>query len=261
MKFALRLGTLVLLVMLTSACATRVPAPSVEQAPALSPQAAYDIWDGVLNRFVDRRGRVDFAALADDRAALDRFVAWVYRVGPDSHPERFADRDAVLAYHINAYNALAMYNVLESGIPERLGFLARVRFFALRKVQVGGRPISLLDYENDVIRPLEEPRIHFALNCMVVACPTLPREPFRADTLEARLEREAHAFFADPKHLRVDDEARVVHVSEILDFYTGDFTRPAGSLIAYINRYRDPDIPGDYEVRFIDYDWTVNKQP
>jgi hypothetical protein len=52
-----------------------------------------------------------------------------------------------------------------------------------------------------------------------------------------------------------------VRVAEILDFYTEDFTAKAGSLVAYINRYNDGPIPEDFEVRFFDYDWTVNRQP
>jgi len=32
----------------------------------------------------------------------------------------------------------------------------------------------------------------------------------------------------------------------------------APSLIAYINRYREAPIPADFNVRFLEYHWTVN---
>ena len=48
---------------------------------------------------------------------------------------------------------------------------------------VGGKTISLYKLENDVIRPLGEERVHFALNCMVVSCPRLPRAAFSAAAL------------------------------------------------------------------------------
>ena len=51
------------------------------------------------------------------------------------------------------------------------------------------------------------------------------------------------------------------YVGEILDFYTEDFTAKTGSLVACINRYHDGPIPEDFEVRFFDHDWTVNRQP
>ncbi|MEE8293188.1 MAG: hypothetical protein V3R22_02095 [Kiloniellales bacterium] len=50
-------------------------------------------------------------------------------------------------------------------------------------------------------------------------------------------------------------------VGEILDFYTEDFTAKTGSLVACINCYHDGPIPEDFEVRFFDHDWTLNRQP
>ena len=60
---------------------------------------------------------------------------------------------------------------------------------------------------------------------------------------------------------RVDHDNRVVWISEIFDFFTEDFLAQSPSLLVYINRYRDAPVPEDYEVRFIDYDWNVNRQP
>ena len=254
----LRAATL-LVVLWVTACASLVPPPFAgEPAPARQPVEA---WERVLEAFVDEHGRVDFIGLSRDRRDLDRYVSWVYGNGPDNRPELFRTREQVLAYHINAYNALAMYNVLESGIPETSAGFAKVRFFYLREVSVGGRRISLYAYENDVIRTLGEPRLHFALNCMSVGCPRLPREPFMADQLDEQLDRETREFFAEERNLRVDAAARTVHLSEILDFYPEDFLAVAPSLLAYVNRYRADPVPEDYRVKFIDYDWTINRQP
>jgi hypothetical protein len=240
-----------------AACATAVPGPRVEVAAA----EPTDAWARVLARFVDEQGRVDFDGLARDRGDLDRFVAWVYAVGPDNAPERFPTRAHVLAYHVNAYNALAMYNVLEAGIPASLAGARKVTFFALRRLQVGGEPRTLYGYENEVIRPLGDERVHFALNCMVVGCPRLPRAPFHAADLDAVLERETRRFFAEPRNVVVDPATRVVRLSELLGFYPEDFLARAPTLVAYVNRYREPPIPGDYRVEFIPYDWTINRQP
>jgi Protein of unknown function, DUF547 len=72
-------------------------------------------------------------------------------------------------------------------------------------VQVGGEAISLYDYENKVIRALGDPRIHFALNCMSVSCPVLPREVFTPEKLNAQLDREAKKFFAEPRNVAVNE--------------------------------------------------------
>lgn len=214
----------------------------------------------MLNKHVDARGRVDFAGIAADRRDLERFVAYVYDAGPATHPAMFPTPAHVLAYHLNAYNALAMYKVIEAGIPATLAGPRKIAFFAFAKIRVGGEPISLLNYENNVIRKLGDPRIHVALNCMVVSCPRLPREPFLAETLEAQLDREARHFFNEERNAQVDDRTRVVWLSEILDFYTGDFLARSPSLIAYVNQYRDSKIPEDYSIKYIAYDWTINRQ-
>ena len=58
--------------------------------------------------------------------------------------------------------------------------------------------------------------------------------------------------------MRVDHANKTIHVSEILDFYTEDFTPAhAPSLIAYINRYLADPVPEDFALRFSDYDWTI----
>ena len=161
-------------------CATFVPPPVVRELPQAPPE---DAWARVLAGYVDAQGRVDFAGLAKNRGDLDRYAAWIYAYGPANRPERYRTREQVLAYHINAYNALAMYNVIAAGMPIALAtFGERYDFFYRRKLRVGGEEISLYDYENRVIRALGEERVHFALNCMAVSCPRLPRKPFSAAT-------------------------------------------------------------------------------
>lgn len=245
-------------VLLLAACAS-VPRPAVE---APSPSAPpYDVWNRVLQKYVDAEGRVNFAGVAKDRADLDRFVAWVYDNGPENQPGLFATQEAKLAYHINAYNALAMHKVLERGIPQTLAGLRKVSFFYLGKVQVGMQPISLYKYENAVVRKLNDPRMHVALNCMSVGCPRLPREAFTPERLNEQLDREAKRFYNEDRNVQVDDARKVLRLSEILKFYTDDFLAAAPSLAAYVNKYRDKKVPEDYKVEFIPYDWTINRQP
>ena len=216
-----------------------------------------------MSRFVDDQGRTDSAALAADRG-VDEFLAYVARVSPTTSPELFPRRADVLAYHLNAYNALAMRGVVDERIADGFtSFFTRLLFFRVRKVVVGGRRLSLSAYENDVIRPLGEPRVHFALNCMARSCPRLPQAAFNADELDAQLEAAAREFLNDPRNVRVDAAARQVWLSSIFAFYTKDFA-PDGkhaSLLDYVNRYRDEPVDRAFGVRFIPYDWTLLRQP
>lgn len=248
-------GSLLLVAVITG-CATVRPAPDVA-APDTPPIGA---WARVLERFVDEGGRVDFAGINQSVFDLDRYVAWIYAVGPNNRPRLFPTRADKLAYHINAYNALAMWNILQAGIPDRLGAVGRFSFFWRDRIEVGGERMSLYRYENDVIRSFDEPRIHFALNCMTLGCPHLPREPFRAERLAAQLGRETRQFFAEGRNLRVNHDERTVYVSQILDWFEEDFLAHAPSLHAYINRYAPVTVPEDYALAFIPYNWTLARQ-
>jgi len=221
-------------------------------------------WEQTLETFVDDAGRIDFRKIAEQPSDLKAFVDAIAAVSPNSNPELFPSRESVLAYHMNAYNALAMWGVIERDIPENFSsFFKRASFFKLRSVVIGGKKTNLYDYENKVIRPLDEPRAHFALNCMVKDCPRLLKKAYTAETLDKDLQAVSIEFFSKERHIRFDDEAKNIHLSSILKFYTKDFT-PSGDkqdLIAYVNQFTNQKVPEDYRVKFIKYDWTVNQQP
>jgi hypothetical protein len=218
--------------------------------PAAAQDAAwFDQWEAVLRRHVNARGQVDFAGIAAAPDALAEVVATVGRFGPPAGPA------ASLAHHINAYNALAMYGIVLRGIPQALSFTGRFGFFVNTTVIVAGQRTSLKSYEDG------EERVHFALNCMVRGCPRLPREAFRAARLEAQLAAAAREFCESPYHVRPNPPDRSVQVSQIFEFFTGDFVpAKAPSLLAYLNLWRREKFPADWRVHFFPYDWTVNRQ-
>jgi hypothetical protein len=254
---------LILLATLLFAGCASVPRPAtfIGDSGTNAQTPPYDAWGRVLAKHVDDKGRVNFVELAQDITDLDRFVAFVYDIAPSNRPDLFPTTAHILAFHINAYNALAMHKVISTGIPHTLAGLRKVTFFAFGKVQVGGQQISLYDYENKVIRALGDARIHMALNCMSVSCPILPRQVFLPATVNEQLEQEAIRFFNEARNVEVDDYAKLVTLSEILKFYPEDFLAKAPSLIAYANLFRGKKIPENYAVQFRPYDWTINRWP
>ena len=258
MNISLKFLLAMLSAALVSACSTVVKT-SQPDAPLMPLAQAQQGYAAVLQRHVNDQGEVDFAALRDDRSAsgLPSLEAYVQAIA--ATPLQAAPTaDARLAHMVNAYNALSMYNVIASGIPASHAGWSKVTFFLLRKFDIGGTTISLFAFENDIIRKLNEPRIHFALNCSAVSCPVLPRTPFTADKLNQELDRETRAFFARPENVRIDHAQRTVYFNEILKFYTEDFSPAhASSLIVYAQRYVSTALPADYQVAFTPYDWTI----
>ena len=254
-----------LLGLVMTGCATVVQPPSLSQTGSenTSDELASRSWAQVLKSSVDWRGRVDFDNLEMNPARLNEYVSYIAEVSPENNPQKFPAVEDRLAYYLNSYNALAMYGVIAHNFPEDFQSLwDRAKFFKFTRFKIGEKEMSLYDYENDVIRPLGDPRVHFALNCMVRACPKLPQTPFHAENLDAALDMLTREFVNHRGHVQVLETAGLVRISEIFHFYEEDFVNPktASSLIAYINKYRDEPIDENLKVEFIAYDWTVNYQ-
>ncbi|MGH8482270.1 MAG: DUF547 domain-containing protein [Nevskiaceae bacterium] len=232
-----------------------VPPPMTGEPTPLHPPE--EAWARVLKAAVDAQGRVDFNALIAVHADLDRYVAWIYERSPERWPELYRTRAHVIAFHVNAYNALALYNLLQAGLPASLSGGDRKRLYERRKMLVGGQLLSLSEYREQVIRALGEPRVHFAITSQFGHEPLLAREPYRAQVLDAQLDRAARAFFSDERHLRVEAGRRALVLSPILRIYAADFLAVAPSLAAYAGRYRDAPVPAGYAEESADFDWTL----
>lgn len=73
----------------------------------------WDTWTALLGAVVTPEGKVDYARLAERRAALDRVVAELAAASPESDAGRFPTADDALAYWINAYNAFTLHAIME----------------------------------------------------------------------------------------------------------------------------------------------------
>ena len=256
-------------------CAASLTAAAVSAAPAAF---HHDLLDSVLTRRVNEAGGVDYVGLALERDRLDRYVADLATCSPRNCPERFATGRDRLAYWINAYNAFVLRGVIDAlpihSVADVEGGLDG--FFRKQRFVAGGDSLSLDDIENRIIRPqFRDPRIHFAVNCGAASCPALDRTAYGGADLDARLDRQALRFAADPAHVRW--EKGHLHLSRILDWYGEDFVKwyPTArapvdgtpTLIDYLKLYAPADLlsrltPGaGSSVEFNEYDWALNARP
>ncbi|MFW5828906.1 MAG: DUF547 domain-containing protein [Planctomycetota bacterium] len=229
------------------------------QAPELDTEHA--LLASVLARVV-HDDDVDYATLRDDHAELDR-----YRVQLATATEP-SERAEQLAFYINAYNALTLALVIDR-LPEDPADWpnwsirdAGTLFSPVWKrfsFQVAGRWRTLDAIEHEILRPLNEPRIHFAINCASVSCPPLITEPYRAATLETQLERVATDFARSDYQVRL--EQGQLRLNPILDWFSEDF-EPVGGVRAFLLE-RVPAGPvaealANARLRFFEYDWSLN---
>jgi hypothetical protein len=85
--------------------------------------------------------------------------------------------------------------------------------------------MSIDDIEHGKIRRFGDPRIHGALVCGSVSCPTLRNEPFSGVLLDKQLDDQMRTFLASGG-ARLDETTNTLHLSRVLMWYGGDFARP-----------------------------------
>ena len=220
--------------------------------------------EGIVKKYVNTRGEVDYAGLKADRAGLDAYVERIAGASPDSQTELFPSREHELAYWLNAYNALvlrAVVNAYPVASVRNLGGLLGYGVFLRKENTLGGVKMSLRSLENDVIRKrYKEPRIHFAIVCASISCPFLDREVFTGATLNAHLDRVTRAFLAQRRNLTVDSAKGEITLSALFDWYKEDY----GDLLTFVRKYATPadrkaiEAVARPKIRHYDYDWSIN---
>ncbi len=221
---------------------------------------------GVLAAVV-QNGRVDYAKLKAAPAELDSYLKEIAAV-PAAEFARWPEADR-LALLINLYNAQTLRLIINHYPLKSIRSIGTLPGAAWREliVRQGGRIMTLDHLENKVIRvEYNEPRIHFALVCAAVSCPPLRSEPYTGGRLDAQLAEQTTGFLATPELNRYDAATGTLHLSPIFKWYAEDFTKPAGSLAAYIKPFLPAaqcaalTDPAKVKVKFTDYDWALNAQ-
>lgn len=216
----------------------------------------YGLLDQVLLQNV-RNGYVDYDGIRAD----PRFEQFLHQLGetPAIAPENRADQ---LAFYINAYNALAIHGILEGYSPAtRFG---RFRYFKTLEFRLAAEETTLANLEQRRIRPMGDPRIHFAIVCASISCPRLSNRAYLPETVDAQLDDAAQRFINDVTRNRFDIPQKTAFLSEIFDWFHEDFEKVAGSLPKYLAQYvqepaaRAALLEGRLAIRHLPYDWDLN---
>lgn len=194
-------------------------------------------------------GSVDYRQLANNDA-IDPLVATIASTDPASY-----SGNARKAYLINAYNVLVIKQVLENYPLQSV--LDINGFFDAKKQNVGGRQLTLNQLEKDLLlKEFNDARLHFVLVCGALGCPPIIDEAYRADQLEAQLNRQTRLALNDDNFIRTNGEK--VELSQIFEWYAKDFGGSKANVLRFINDYRTGKLPVDSKVTYYAYDWSLN---
>lgn len=238
-------------------------APTTEYASASTSDlievadAEVAVWQHILTAYVTDDGGFRYEALMGNEAdmtVLDEHLASVASADLST-----MEGTSKLAFLINAYNAYTVRSVVElwpvSGVLEEDGF------FDGREHVVGGTPMTLNTLENEHIRAaFGEPRIHFVVNCASTGCPWLSSTMATAENLETLLAAQTSSFVQ--RTTVIDREGGSIQVSQIFDWFSGDFEAGGGVRAFLVANLEGEDAAFVAEeattIGFFDYDWTTN---
>jgi Protein of unknown function, DUF547 len=215
------------------------------------------LFDVVLKTHV-KDGLVNYPGVAADKT-YDAYLAQLAKAPPPS------TKIDMLVLFMNAYNALAMKGVLDGRLPSNTFY--RHLFFKSAKYPLAGGETNLHSIEHEILRKLDEPRIHFSIVCVSSSCPKIRNDAYSAAKLEEQLEDNTRRFINDPSRNRFDKQEKIAYLSKIFDWFSMDFEKSAGSTQKYIAKYvNDPEIAkelaaGGYKINYLDYSWNLNGTP
>ncbi|GMN07754.1 hypothetical protein MTsPCn5_31430 [Croceitalea sp. MTPC5] len=223
--------------------------PKVEIEVASTP--SHKTWDQLLQKYVDNDGNVAYGSFKKDILELSAYLDLLANNAPTSN----WSKNEKLAYYINLYNAATVKLILDNYPTKSIKDIKRP--WGRDIVKIGDDLVSLGHIEHKVLRKMNEPRIHFAINCASYSCPKLVNRAFTATEMEGQLKTATKDFINDTT--RNQFSANEAKLSEIFKWYKGDFTTN-GSLKDYINRYLDEPMTSETKIKYLKYNWNLNER-
>ncbi len=210
--------------------------------------------------------REGMGALAALTGPVEAYLSGIRHVEPDR-----LERDEALAFWINVYNAGALLLAAEAASAGAHSVLRVPGGFRRPSVTVAGEVLSLDAIEHAKLRRFGDPRIHAALVCGSVSCPTLRAEPYSGQGISAQLDTQMRTMLADGAVL-VDVAGGRVLLSRIFLWYGADFVRPQRmplllpvgrrKVLTALSPWLAPDVTGwiaatGPRVEFQSYEWSL----
>ncbi|WP_142785167.1 DUF547 domain-containing protein [Changchengzhania lutea] len=210
----------------------------------------HELWNTLLQQYVSEDGQVNYKAFKKNKEKLSVYIENLSKNVPDSSWKR----NEVLAYWINAYNALTIDLIIKNYPVNSIKDIKNPWDQALW--QFGDKQVDLNHIEHDILRKMNEPRIHFAIVCASYSCPKLANTAYTSNDLEAQLTAATKTFLSNEKRNKIAPNK--IEISKIFKWFDDDFKKN-GSLINFLNQYTDITISEKARMSFKDYNWELNE--
>lgn len=221
----------------------------------------WDEYDELLSQYVQSGKRQGIEVNLVDYDGLEQSPAFDSLVNQIRSFPMFAlvDKKEKLAFYINAYNILTIQLIIDHQPEESIKDIGNIFSGPWDKVVLQHDLVGLTldDIEHKIIRPMGEPRIHFAVVCASLSCPDLRTTAYRANKLESQLESQTKIFL-DQQSKGFKREKDKIYLSKIFDWYKEDF-EASGGVHSFVARYHK-EVNDSRAIDYLDYNWMLNKR-
>lgn len=195
-------------------------------------------------------GVVNYKGFIQNRKSLNDYIA---ALGLNMPNDSWTKEDK-LAYWMNGYNAMTISLIIRNYPLKSIKDIDKP--WDQRLWKLGDKWYDLNEIEHQILRKMEEPRIHFGINCASFSCPPLLNEAFTASEVDKQLEKLAIRFINDPLRNKLSNVN--IEISEIFSWFAKDFKKE-GSVIDYLNQYSEIIIDPKARIKYMDYNWSLNE--
>jgi hypothetical protein len=198
-----------------------------------------------------KNGKVAYKTIKENPSSLNELVDLANSISVSK-----SDKNTYQAFWINGYN-LSVIKGIVANYPIKSP-LDKAGFFDKTKYDIGGKSITLNDIENKLLRGNfpKEARFHFVLVCAGLGCPPIISNAYLPNTLESQLQKQTEIALNNTSFIKV--KGKKVQLSQLFEWYKGDFTQGGKSQIDYVNQYRKEKIDSGAKIGYYPYDWTLN---
>jgi hypothetical protein len=210
----------------------------------------YTEYNKFLAKYVTLTGDVNYDQIKTNRTDLDTAIANFEKITP----EKAWTINEIKTYWINSYNIHTIKLVIDNYPIKSLKDVNDA--WKLNFIEYKGIKISLDFIENDILRKVKDPRIHFAINSAAKSSPILNNEAYEVATIDKQLDNAARLFINDKT--RNDINAEKANLSKAFEWYLRDFVAKKNH-IDFINQYSVIKISDKTEITFQEFNWELNK--
>jgi hypothetical protein len=207
-------------------------------------------WNVLLQQYVDADGNVDYHSWKKSQTDLDKYIQLLEK----TPPANYWDKNDSLAYFINAYNAVTVKLILDNYPLKSIRDIKDP--WDSKSLNLPNNRLTLNDIEHKVLRKMDDPRIHFAINCASASCPQLSNEAFRASKVQKQLEEATSLFINDTSKNQISEKN--IGLSKIFLWFSKDFGSKK-ERIAFIQKYSQKSFKDNAKIKYQEYDWSLNE--